>query len=97
MKPKKYYGANDTIFVDKTNHIIHIKDRMGSCCTKPPFSPEKVLNSYMDRLGLYLSNDMILCEYCFRGLTFDNFRKINNFKYDDYQSLSHKNKIKLNK
>lgn len=97
MKNKVFYNSNDSIFVDRLNKVIHLKDRMGVYCSRPPFQMEVVFNAPLYRLSYLLSNDMILCEHCFKNLTFHNFLKIDNFDFDNCQSISYRNKNNLHR
>lgn len=88
---KKYYTANDSTFVDGINKIIHLKDRMGCCCTRPPLQPNVVFSSYVDRIYSNLKLDIILCPHCFAGLNYLNFKDID---YDECESKSDNNQKK---
>lgn len=87
--PKKNYTANDPTFVDGVNKIIHLKDRMGYGCKKPPLQPGVVFSSYVNRLLFDLKSDLILCPHCFSGLNYYNFKDID---YDKCESQSSENK-----
>ncbi|MBC2855383.1 hypothetical protein H3N56_02600 [Cetobacterium sp. 2A] len=89
--PKKYYNANDAIYVDGINKIIHLKDRNGENCVLPPLKPSVVFSSYVDLLNYYLGTDHILCPHCFANLTFDNFKKVHGFNFDNCKSRSYNN------
>ena len=88
---KKYYDSNDPIFVDGINKIIHLSDRETELCIEHPPLQTGVFNSYVSLIKYQLGTNLILCPYCFEGVTSENFQKVPELDFNKCIAISSRN------